>query len=55
MDLQQQAELLTLYNQYQDTDHNTIKVNIKQYMDQANVKPAILSKLTGIPSSETYK
>ena len=55
MELQQQKEFINLYNQYQDTDRDTIKANIKQYMDQANVKPVILSKLTNIPIQTIYQ
>jgi hypothetical protein len=55
MELQQQKEILSLYNQYQDTDRDTIKANIKQYMDQSNIKPAILSQLTAIPLQTIYQ
>ncbi|MDD2627800.1 MAG: helix-turn-helix transcriptional regulator [Clostridia bacterium] len=55
MDLKQQKELISLYNQYQDTDRDTIKANIKQYMDQFNIKPAILSQLTAIPLQTVYQ
>lgn len=55
MNLQQQADILNLYNQYQDTDHSTIKTNIKTYIDQSSIKPAILSKLTGIPLQTIYQ
>jgi len=55
MDLQQQKDIINLYNQYQDTDHNTIKTNIKSYMDHANIKPTILSQLTAIPLQTIYQ
>lgn len=55
MNLEQQKEILSLYNQYQDTDRDTIKANIKQYMDQSNIKPAILSQLTAIPLQTIYQ
>jgi len=55
MDLKQQKDILSLYNQYQDTDRDTIKVNIKQYMDQVNIKPIILSQLTNIPIQTIYQ
>ena len=55
MDLKQQKELITLYNQYQDTDRDTIKTNLKHYMDQSNIKPAELSQLTAIPLQTIYQ
>lgn len=55
MDLQQQKDILNLYNQYQDTDHNTIKTNIKTYMDEANIKPSTLSQQTNIPIQTIYQ
>ena len=55
MNLEQQKEILSLYNQYQDTNRDTIKANIKQYMDQSNIKPAILSQLTAIPLQTIYQ
>lgn len=55
MNLQQQKELISLYNQYQNTDRDTIKANIKQYMDQSNIKPAELSEQTNIPIQTIYQ
>ncbi|WP_291700471.1 helix-turn-helix transcriptional regulator [Clostridium sp.] len=55
MDLKQQKELIILYNQYQEVDRDTIKANIKQYMDQVNIKPAQLSQLTAIPLQTIYQ
>jgi len=55
MELQQQKEFINLYNQYQDTDRDTIKANIKQYMDQSSLKPSKLSQLTNIPIQTIYQ
>jgi predicted transcriptional regulator len=55
MNLEQQKEILSLYNQYQDTNRDTIKANIKQYMDQSNIKPSKLSEQTNIPIQTIYQ
>ena len=55
MNLQQQKDLLTIYKQYQETDKNTIKANLRHYMDIKNIKLAELSDLTGIPLQTIYQ
>ena len=55
MDLQQQKEVLTLYYQYQDTDKDTLKINLKTYMDINNIKPAEVSNKTGIKIQTVYQ
>lgn len=55
MNLQQQAELLNLYNQYQDTNKETIKTNLKYYMDQSGLKLSKLSQQTNIPIQTIYQ
>ncbi len=55
MNLTQQKEIINLYTQYQDIEQNTIKANIKQYMDQSNIKPSKLSQLTTIPIQTIYQ
>lgn len=55
MNLQQQKEVLTLYQQYQATNKDTIKANLKAYMDRAELKPATITEQTGIPTATIYQ
>ena len=55
MNLQQQAETINLYNQYQQTNHKIIKSNLKLYMDQSALKPSQLSEQTNIPIQTIYQ
>ena len=48
MNLQQQKELINLYNQYQETTKETIKASIKHYMDIKHINPLTLSDQTNI-------
>lgn len=55
MNLEQQKELINLYNQYQTIDKDIIKTNIKRYMAQNNIKPGTLAVLTNIPVQTIYQ
>lgn len=55
MNLEQQKELINLYNQYQTIDKDIIKTNIKRYMAQNNIKPGTLAALTNIPVQTIYQ
>ena len=55
MDLSQQKELINLYKQYQDTDRNTIKANLKAYTDIAELKPFDIAEQTRIPIQTIYQ
>jgi len=55
MTLDQQKELLKLYKQYQATNKDIIKVNIRSFMDNEDLKPAIISEWTGIPVQTIYQ
>ena len=55
MDLAQQKELINLYKRYQDTDKNTIKVNLKAYTDRSELKPLDIAQQTGIPIQTIYQ
>lgn len=55
MDLQQQKEVLTLYQRYQATNKDTIKANLKAYMDKIKLKPATITDRTGIPVATVYQ
>ena len=55
MNLEQQKELINLYNQYQTIDKDIIKTNIKRYMAQNNIKPGTLAVLTNIPIQTIYQ
>jgi len=55
MDLQQQKEFIQLYKQYQDTDKNTIKANLKSYMDKSDLMIMEIAEQTKIPLSTIYQ
>ena len=55
MDLEQQKEIITLYNQYQNIDRNTIKTNIKNYMDDMGLQPSKIAKITGMSIQTIYQ
>ena len=48
MKLKQQRQLIKLYEQYQVTDHETIKKNLTVQMNRKKVKPSTIAKHTGI-------
>lgn len=55
MDLQQQKDILNLYYKYQDTNRDIIKTNIKEYMDDQELRPAEAAKKTGIALQTIYQ
>lgn len=55
MNIQQQKEVLTLYQRYQATSKDTIKANLKAHMDRAELKPATVTEQTGIPVATIYQ
>ncbi|HBY21189.1 MAG TPA: hypothetical protein DEG71_09345 [Clostridiales bacterium] len=55
MDLQQQKEFIRIYKQYQDTDKNTIKANLKAYMDKSELMIMEIAEQTKIPLSTIYQ
>jgi len=55
MDLQQQKEFIWIYKQYQDTDKNTIKANLKAYMDKSELMIMQIAEQTEIPLSTIYQ
>ena len=55
MDLQQQKEFIRIYKQYQDTDKNTIKANLKSYMDKSELIIMEIAEQTEIPLSTIYQ
>jgi len=55
MDLQQQKEFIRIYKQYQDTDKNTIKANLKTYMDESKLMIMEIAEQTKIPLSTIYQ
>ena len=55
MNIQQQKELLKLYKQYQTTNKDIIKANLKSLMDKEDLKPSIISEWTGIPVQTIYQ
>ena len=55
MNLQQQKEFIRVYKQYQDTDKNTIKVNLKTYMDKSELLIMTIAEQTEIPLSTIYQ
>ena len=55
MDLQQQKEFIQLYKQYQATDKNTIKVNLKAYMDKSKLMVMTIAESIKIPLSTLYQ
>jgi len=55
MDLQQQKEFIRIYKQYQDTDKNTIKANLKTYMDKSELMIMEITEQTEIPLSTIYQ
>lgn len=58
MNLQQQKDIITLYNQYNNTlKHNraVIKSNLKHYMDNSQHKINELAQLTGIAVHSLYQ
>jgi len=55
MDLQQQKEFIRIYKQYQDTDKNTIKANLKSYMDKSELMIMQIAEQTEIPLSTIYQ
>jgi len=55
MDLQQQKEFIRVYKQYQDTDRNIIKANLKRYMDKSELMIMEIAEQTEIPLSTIYQ
>lgn len=55
MNLEQQKELISLYNQYQATGASIIKTNLKNYMDNSGLKPGDISEQTGITVQTIYQ
>jgi len=55
MDLQQQKEFIRIYKQYQDTDKNTIKANLKAHMDKSDLMIMEIAEQTEIPLSTIYQ
>ena len=55
MDLQQQKEFIWIYKQYQVTDKNTIKANLKAYMDKSELMIMQIAEQTEIPLSTIYQ
>jgi len=55
MYLQQQKEFILIYKQYQATDKNTIKANLKAYMDESELMIMQIAKQTEIPLSTIYQ
>jgi len=55
MDLQQQKEFIQLYKQYQATDKNIIKANLKTYMDKSELMIMEIAEQTEIPLSTIYQ
>jgi len=55
MNLQQQKEFIRIYKQYQDTDKNTIKANLKTYMDKSELMIMQIAEQTEIPLSTIYQ
>ena len=55
MDLQQQKEFIRIYKQYQNTDKNTIKANLKTYMDRSDLMITEIAEQTEIPLSTIYQ
>lgn len=55
MNLEQQKEIIKLYYKYQTIDKDTIKTNLKNYMDDSKVKPSQMTEQTGIPIQTIYQ
>jgi len=55
MDLQQQKEFIRVYKQYQDTDRNIIKANLKRYMDKSELMIMEIAEQTEMPLSTIYQ
>jgi len=55
MDLQQQKEFIQLYKQYQATDKDIIKTNLKTYMDKSDLMVMTIAELIKIPLSTLYQ
>ena len=55
MDLQQQKEFIRIYKQYQDTDKNIIKANLKAHMDKSELMIMEIAEQTEIPLSTIYQ
>ncbi|HBY21443.1 MAG TPA: hypothetical protein DEG71_10655 [Clostridiales bacterium] len=55
MDLQQQKEFIRIYKQYQNTDKNIIKANLKSYMDKSDLMIMQIAEQTEIPLSTIYQ
>jgi len=55
MNLQQQKEILELYTQYQATNKDTIKANLKMYMDRTGLTAIVIADQTKIPLQTIYQ
>jgi len=55
MDLQQQKEFIRIYKQYQATDKDTIKANLKRYMNESDLMIMTIAEQTEIPLSTIYQ
>ena len=55
MDIQQQKEFIRIYKQYQTTDKNIIKANLKAYMDESELMIITIAEQTEIPLSTIYQ
>ena len=55
MNIQQQREFIRVYKQYQATNKNIIKANLKAYMDKSKLLIMTIAKQTEIPLSTIYQ
>ena len=54
MDLQQQKEFIRIYKQYQDTSKDTIKANLKSYMNESDLLNIQIAERTEIALQTIY-
>lgn len=55
MIIEQQKELINIYEQYQNTDHKVIKTNLINVMKGKEIQPSELSQITNIPVQTLYQ
>jgi DNA-binding XRE family transcriptional regulator len=55
MDLEQQKEVINLLKQYNSTSKDTIKSNLKYYIDSSGLKLQFISDQTGITIHTIYQ
>jgi len=55
MTLQQQKELIKLISQYNQTEKETIKANLKKYMDESGYKLPYIAEQTGASLQTIYQ